>query len=124
MESSGSAYDPYRPPANTTNQPSAKPKHVDRAKKKMSRFMKKIKEKNKPLDEIKTLFKVGFHSFVVEMDEDGNGETSECVVCLDAKPSHIFIQCCHLCVCGDCGSSLEQCPLCRAPSECKKVYTT
>lgn len=40
---------------------------------------------------------------------------SECVVCLDAGCEVLYLPCGHVCVCSRCSTSLESCPLCRAP---------
>ena len=47
----------------------------------------------------------------------------ECVVCLDAKTTHAFMACGHMCVCQGCAENLSSrrgpalCPTCRTPSE-------
>ena len=43
----------------------------------------------------------------------------ECIVCLNAEPSHVLIPCGHQCVCADCSEILmnelrPRCPVCRA----------
>ncbi|CAB9510640.1 expressed unknown protein [Seminavis robusta] len=52
---------------------------------------------------------------------------NKCVVCLENQPSHAYIPCGHLCVCGDCvaryDSTGDCCPLCRERSYCvTKIY--
>jgi len=37
----------------------------------------------------------------------------ECVVCMEEKPSVIFLNCGHICTCARCSRLLETCPLCR-----------
>ena len=39
----------------------------------------------------------------------------ECVICLDKKPSKVFLPCGHLCTCDTCFTKLKdkKCPLCR-----------
>uniref|UniRef100_A0A914WCS9 Leucine rich repeat and sterile alpha motif containing 1 n=1 Tax=Plectus sambesii TaxID=2011161 RepID=A0A914WCS9_9BILA len=39
---------------------------------------------------------------------------AECVVCLAAQVALVFVPCGHVCVCVDCGTTLTECPLCRA----------
>ena len=39
-----------------------------------------------------------------------------CVVCLEKEAVGVFQTCSHMCCCMVCGSHLESCPLCRAPS--------
>jgi ankyrin repeat protein len=66
--------------------------------------------------------------------------TSTCVVCRDERADHIFLPCCHMCVCGGCARSLQasyagrrggnraprqkaECPICRAiATECERVH--
>ena len=46
-------------------------------------------------------------------------KSAQCVICLDARPSHVFSPCGHLVACEECSSScgpgqkVEQCPMCR-----------
>jgi len=50
-------------------------------------------------------------------------EATECCICLDARATHIFVPCGHVCICKECktpyknGTKLE-CPMCR------KEFTT
>lgn len=43
-------------------------------------------------------------------NEDGNGD--ECVVCMDAKPTMVFVPCGHFITCSVC-CKVETCPKCR-----------
>lgn len=49
----------------------------------------------------------------------GEGEVIEddhsCCICLDGPPTHIILDCMHLCLCGGCTEGLKNCPKCRAP---------
>jgi len=50
-------------------------------------------------------------------DDRQNG-TKECCICLDATPTHIFVPCLHMCVCGNCQISFangknKKCPMCQ-----------
>lgn len=36
-----------------------------------------------------------------------------CCVCLTNENSHVIIPCGHKCVCEDCGSQIDKCPICR-----------
>jgi len=47
-----------------------------------------------------------------EEDDDGN---EDCVICLCEPKDTTLLPCRHLCVCSNCFSRLEQCPVCRAP---------
>lgn len=52
---------------------------------------------------------------------------NKCVVCLENRPSHAYIPCGHLCICGDCALKYDNthgsCPLCREPSYCcSRIY--
>ena len=44
-------------------------------------------------------------------------EVTECVICFEEKPAHIFLPCAHLCTCAECYKTLKRstnkCPLCR-----------
>lgn len=44
-------------------------------------------------------------------------DIAECVVCLSASSSIIFIPCAHMCICNDCYQGIKKtkncCPLCR-----------
>jgi hypothetical protein len=46
--------------------------------------------------------------------------SSECVVCLDAAKTHLFVPCGHQCVCESCSRDVmagsKQCPMCRSVS--------
>ncbi len=44
-------------------------------------------------------------------DEDDNG--GSCVVCMDKKVDSLILPCKHLCLCGDCGELVKECPVCR-----------
>jgi hypothetical protein len=37
----------------------------------------------------------------------------ECVICMDAAPTHLCAPCGHMCLCSGCSSSVAQCPICR-----------
>ena len=43
----------------------------------------------------------------------------ECVVCMDAARTHLFVPCGHQCVCAACAETLRRgkrpCPMCRGP---------
>lgn len=63
-------------------------------------------------------------------DSSNNAEQSDlCVVCLDSRCTHVFVPCGHLCVCSTCAdmviqTDLQECPMCRVPSQCvMRVYT-
>jgi hypothetical protein len=44
-------------------------------------------------------------------------EVTECVICFDNAPAHIFLPCAHFCSCAECYKGLKRtgnkCPLCR-----------
>jgi len=52
-----------------------------------------------------------------KLDNDDFNE--ECVVCLDARPNHIILDCGHLALCEECAHLFRKpdskCPSCRAP---------
>jgi hypothetical protein len=43
-----------------------------------------------------------------------NDDRRECMVCLDAVRSTVFVPCGHTCCCNGCSEKLKQCPFCRA----------
>ena len=44
-----------------------------------------------------------------------------CVVCMDAKKTHAYNICGHLCVCKSCGDRCIKCPMCRAEGQLIKI---
>lgn len=46
----------------------------------------------------------------------------ECVVCLDALASMIFMQCGHMIICEACASRVDGCPVCSQPGAARKVF--
>ena len=48
-----------------------------------------------------------------------SGDEESCCVCLDARRTHCFVPCGHLCVCLACATSLfgGPCPVCRVPCQ-------
>lgn len=47
----------------------------------------------------------------------------ECVVCLDKQPQFIVSECGHLCLCEDCVSSVNKCPICNHNKTCTiRIY--
>jgi hypothetical protein len=60
---------------------------------------------------------------------DESTDDDDCVVCMDALRTHLFVPCGHMCVCGDCAmivsgeGGTNECPLCRvAVSGTVKVF--
>ena len=54
-------------------------------------------------------------------------ENYECVVCLDASRTIVFVPCGHMCICEKCSEShvFENCPVCRKESFFRmKVFGT
>lgn len=49
-----------------------------------------------------------------QQTEQAAGEP-ECVVCMDAKCSRIFLPCHHICCCSVCSKQVNDCPSCRTP---------
>ena len=43
--------------------------------------------------------------------------TGECLICLDAKVTHITVRCGHMCLCGACAQRVTECPVCRKQLE-------
>jgi len=54
-----------------------------------------------------------------------DGDSKECVVCLEGMKSHVIVPCGHLCLCEACSQQFQKgnCPLCRqAVTMIVKVY--
>ncbi len=53
---------------------------------------------------------------IVDVKHD-EGESKECLVCLDEEKNTVVMPCGHLCICSDCGKGLikakHTCPVCR-----------
>ncbi len=63
-------------------------------------------------------------AIVFEMKSTGT-QTEEsicCVVCMDAKATHVASECGHFNYCGECIESLTKCPLCNKKTSFVKVY--
>jgi len=55
-----------------------------------------------------------------------DGDSKECVVCLEGVKSHVVVPCGHLCLCDTCSQKFQKgnCPLCRqAVTMILKVYS-
>ena len=48
-------------------------------------------------------------------------ERHECIICLEARPEVVLIDCGHLQVCQACSKLLDSCPTCRTPITTKPV---
>jgi len=51
----------------------------------------------------------------------------ECVMCMDAPKTHVFVPCGHMCVCSACAATImgakKECPQCRgAATHCMQVF--
>ena len=46
-------------------------------------------------------------------------KSEECIICMDKKPSVLFCNCGHLCICEECYKlkSLSACPICKTDNE-------
>jgi hypothetical protein len=55
----------------------------------------------------------------IQETEGGSKSDAQCVICLNADPSHVFFPCGHMCVCESCAEIFKRrqdpCPLCRGP---------
>lgn len=48
-------------------------------------------------------------------DQDEDKKPNCCAICMD-KPLKILLKLCgHICMCGDCAKSVNECPMCRLP---------
>lgn len=48
-------------------------------------------------------------------------EDMTCSICIDARKTHAFNLCGHLCVCKGCGEKCVKCPICRAEGILLKI---
>ena len=48
-------------------------------------------------------------------------EDMTCAICMDARKTHAFNLCGHLCVCKGCGERCVKCPICRAEGILLKI---
>lgn len=48
---------------------------------------------------------------------DGDDDSTQCVVCLDAPRTRALVPCGHCCACEACHTTIRACPLCRTPVE-------
>jgi len=65
---------------------------------------------------------------VEEAEKAKREEHDECRICLDAKPTHMFYPCMHICMCQNCAADYRQqnrndCPMCRRKGTIRKVHT-
>lgn len=58
---------------------------------------------------------------VLKKDDDDDDEYT-CVACFDAKRSVICSPCLHVALCLGCSKNLDQCPICMAPAEMKRIF--
>ena len=46
--------------------------------------------------------------------EDNLTETTQCCICMTQPKNHVYINCGHLCICGNCAQKWKnECPMCR-----------
>lgn len=50
-----------------------------------------------------------------QQQSNPEGGKLECVVCMDASSSRIFLPCHHISCCADCSKRVTNCPTCKAP---------
>lgn len=55
-------------------------------------------------------------------NQDGEAESSECVICLTDQRDTVLLPCRHLCCCQACFPHLDKCPVCRAPFDSHVVF--
>lgn len=57
--------------------------------------------------------------FKVNIDDDNEDNSGECVICMSDTRDTLILPCRHLCLCNSCADSLRyqanNCPICRAP---------
>mmetsp|Transcript_34887 Transcript_34887/g.44033 ORF Transcript_34887/g.44033 Transcript_34887/m.44033 type:complete len:347 (-) Transcript_34887:113-1153(-) len=63
------------------------------------------------------------HKFFEEKEEKGyrkekrSEENGDCVICFDSACNTLLLPCKHLCVCCECSTNLDNCPICRSTIE-------
>lgn len=60
-----------------------------------------------------------FNSKQVNIDDENEDNSGECVICMSDTRDTLILPCRHLCLCNSCADSLRyqanNCPICRAP---------
>ncbi len=60
---------------------------------------------------------------MVDYKKNNNVEDSDkCIVCCENDRDAVYTTCMHFSTCYDCCEIGDRCPLCREPSEYKRVY--
>ena len=54
--------------------------------------------------------------------EASDVKQEECVICMENRNDYAYVKCGHKCVCHDCGSQCNICPICRKESSIIKIY--
>ena len=50
---------------------------------------------------------------VAEQQREQALDRLQCVICVDAERSVLFLPCSHVAACGGCAARLDECPICR-----------
>ena len=63
----------------------------------------------------------------LQQTSERHEEEMECVVCMNAPRTHVFMPCKHMCVCEACATNVmeqdpalavaKRCPICRGPAQ-------
>ena len=56
---------------------------------------------------------------VAEQQREQALDRLQCVICVDAERSVLFLPCSHVAACGGCAARLDECPICRGAIEQK-----
>lgn len=76
---------------------------------------KKYYHKSAKLGDSKSMYKIMFKY-------KDTCDKNICTVCMDKPRDYIFINCGHMCICGDCAPKLAKCTICQLPGKAIKVY--
>jgi WD40 repeat protein len=65
--------------------------------------------------------------FIIEREikkkiKSKNDVQEDCVICLDSENDYAYVECGHKCVCYECGSKTNKCPICRKESSIIKIF--
>jgi hypothetical protein len=78
-------------------------------------------------DHERILSKLGLSAQEFEQLKDVHGQVddrNQCIICLDAPRSAVFVDCGHLITCASCAEKVTECPSCRKPkTKILRVYT-
>jgi hypothetical protein len=100
--------------ANTHSEPAIRAKALRELRTFYEKIARKKKEKMDGLEKEAEL-RSSMSRLAVGGGCAAEAQTNDCIVCMDAKKTHVFQPCGHYCVCATCAAQCQTCPICRAP---------